>query len=111
MILVFSWISTSLINIVSQKNYFEKEVNGVTEKISEIEKEVGYLSKFLAYFGTSDFLEKEARTKLNYKIQEETVVFVYKDPNTRNASASVEFEKKTKKTANYRKWFLYLLGY
>ncbi len=80
-------------------------------KIKDVQNDTDYLNKFLAYFQTPAFLEKEARLKLNYKAQGEEVVFIYKDKNTKKASDSISFEELLAKMPNYKKWFLYLLGY
>lgn len=80
-------------------------------KIREVQGNTDYLNKFLAYFQTPAFLEKEARLKLNYKDPGEEVTFVYKDKNIKSASESISFEELLSQTPNYKKWFLYLLGY
>ena len=80
-------------------------------KIADVEKDTAYLEKFLAYFQTSSFLEKEARLKLNYKAQGEEAVFVYKDTNNKKASVVLSFDELLARIPNYKKWFLYLLGY
>ena len=88
-----------------------KEVGNVEAKINEVQKDTDYLNKFLAYFKTPAFLEKEARLKLNYKAQGEEVVFIYKDKNPKKESDSISLEELLAKMPNYKKWALYLLGY
>lgn len=105
------WLSLSLINSSSQRDIVNREVKNIEAKIKEVRDDIDYLNKFLAYFQTSAFLEKEARLKLNYKTQGEEVVFVFKDKNAKKVSNSVSFEELLAKTPNYKKWFLYLLGY
>ena len=80
------WLTISLINLNSQRDMVNREVKNVESKIKEVQDDTDYLNKFLAYFQTSAFLEKEARLKLNYKAQEEEVVFIYKDKNTKKVS-------------------------
>ncbi len=105
------WLILSSLNLNSQRAVVDREVKNVEAKIKEVQKDADYLNKFLAYFQTPAFLEKEARLKLNYKAQGEEVVFVYRDKNAKKVSDSISFEELLARTPNYKKWFLYLLGY
>jgi|SRR3989338_11511255 len=110
---VVLWLVLSSMNLNAQKERVNKEVKNVEAKIKEVQKDTDYLNKFLANFQTPSFLEKEARLKLNYKVQDEEVVFIYRDKNTDTdkGSDSISFEELLNKMPNYKKWFLYLLGY
>ena len=105
------WLTLSSVNLNSQRSLVEKDVKNVEAKTNEVQDDMDYLNKFLAYFQTPAFLEKEARLKLNYKAQGEEVVFIYKDKSVKKASESVSFEELLGRLPNYKKWFLYLLGY
>lgn len=105
------WLALSSVNLASQRNVVDKDVKNAEAKIKKVQNDTDYLNKFLAYFQTPAFLEKEARLKLNYKVQGEEVVFIYKDKNTKKVSDSISFEELLVKLPNYKKWFLYLLGY
>src|SRR3989344_3097801 len=109
--IVVLWLILSSINLKSQRTMVGKEVGNVEAKINEVQKDTDYLNKFLAYFKTPAFLEKEARLKLNYKAQGEEVVFIYKDKNPKKESDSISLEELLAKMPNYKKWDLYLLGY
>lgn len=109
-IIVF-WLILSSINLNSQKNMINMEVKNMKLKIKEVQDDTNYLSKFLAYFQTSNFLEKEARSKLNYKAQGEEVVFIFKDKNTKKESEAVSFDELLRRMPKYKKWLLYILGY
>ena len=104
-------LTLSSIKLDSQRDVVGRQVKNMEAKIAEVQKDTDYLSKFLVYFTTPAFLEKEARLKLNYKAQGEEVVFVYKDKNTKEVIDSVSFEELLGKMPNYKKWLLYLLGY
>ena len=104
-------LTLSSIKLDSQRNMVDRQVKNMESKISEVQKDVDYLNKFLVYFRTPAFLEKEARLKLNYKEQGEEVVFVYKDKQNKEVIDSVGLEELLEKMPNYKKWFLYLLGY
>jgi len=105
------WLTLSSINLNSQRSVVDKEVKNVETKMKEVQNDTDYLNKFLGYFKTSAFLEREARLKLNYKAQGEEVVFVFKDKNINKVTDPVSFEELLGKMPNYKKWFLYLLGY
>ena len=105
------WLTLSSINLNSQRSVVDKEVKNVETKMKEVQNDTDYLNKFLGYFKTSAFLEREARLKLNYKAQGEEVVFVFKDKNINKVTDPVSFEGLLGKMPNYKKWFLYLLGY
>ena len=105
------WLTLSSINLNSQRSVVDKDVRNAEVKIREVQDDTDYLNKFLVYFQTLAFLEKEARLKLNYKAQGEEVVFVYKDKNQKRESDSLSFEGLLAKMPNYKKWGLYLLGY
>ena len=111
MVVIVLWFILSSANLNSQKDKVNREVKNVESKINEVQEDINYLNKFLAYFHTSDFLEKEARLKLNYKDPGEEVVFIYKDKNVKKESESISFGELLEKIPNYKKWFWYLLGY
>lgn len=56
-----------------------KENNNLKEKISETNKNIKELEKSKEYYQDPSYLEREARLRLNYKKQDEKVVFVYRD--------------------------------
>lgn len=105
------WLTISLSQLALQKNSVESEVKHLQTKIDETQKHNTYIEKFLTYFQSPAFLEKEARLKLNYKATGENVVFVYKDQNPKPDSRSAYFQETLKNLSNYKKWFYYLLGY
>ena len=105
------WLILSSVNLNSQRDAVNKEVKNVETRIEEVRNDTNYLNRFLAYFQTPAFLEKEARLKLNYKVQGEEVVFVYRDKNVKKESDSISFEELLSKMPNSKKWWYYLLGY
>ncbi len=110
--IVVLWLVVSSISLNFQRKIVDKEVRNAEAKVADVQRETDYLNKFLDYFKTSDFLEREARLKLNYKDKDEKVVFVYKDKNPKlEASDPMDFRELIDKMPNYKKWMLYLLGY
>ena len=110
-VIIALWLALSSVKLASQRAAVDKDVSGVETKIREVQDDTDYLNKFLAYFQTPAFLEKEARLKLNYKAQGEEVVFIYKDKNFKQEPDSTNLEELLAGMPNYKKWGLYLLGY
>ncbi|OGN01213.1 MAG: hypothetical protein A3I26_03615 [Candidatus Yanofskybacteria bacterium RIFCSPLOWO2_02_FULL_43_10] len=110
-VIIALWLALSSVKLASQRAAVDKDVSGVETKIREVQDDTDYLNKFLAYFQTPAFLEKEARLKLNYKAQGEEVVFIYKDKNFKKEPDSTNLEELLAGMPNYKKWGLYLLGY
>ncbi|MBI2068853.1 MAG: hypothetical protein HYT67_02000 [Candidatus Yanofskybacteria bacterium] len=96
-----------LLGLNVRRAEFQQAVSDVEQKIQEAERGKTYLEKFIAYFKSSRFLEKQARIKLNYKSPDEEVVFVFRDSNkTKTNSGSWLLE-----APNYKRWWYYILGY
>ncbi len=105
------WFVISSINLNLQRSIVDRQVKGVEAKIKEVQDDTSFLNKFLAYFKSSAFLEKEARLKLNYKAQREEVAFIYRDKNVESKPDGISLGELLAKMPNYKKWALYLLGY
>jgi len=91
-------LSTFFIDIysLSQK---EAEKN---HKIETLESEKKNLKEKLVYINSDDFVEKEARTKLNMKKDGEQVYIVNNGSNP-DESEEKDIKRKTKKTV-FNKW-------
>lgn len=87
---------------------FQQAVSDVEQKIQEAEKGKTYLEKFITYFQSPQFLEKQARIKLNYKSPDEEVVFVFRDPNPKQETT---IANRLDQAPNFQKWWFYVLGY
>lgn len=61
----------------------DARVSDLENRASEIEKSNKYIERLLAYVKMPEFLEREARIKLNYMMSDEKVAFVYKEKNTK----------------------------
>ena len=80
-------------------------------RIVDLENNNKFLASSSAYFASDAYLERQARLKLNYKLSDEQVAFVYKDTSVKIASPSKEFKSKLVEMPNWKKWWYYLLGY
>jgi cell division protein FtsB len=72
------------------------------QKIQNLEAEKSKLNERLSYINSEDFVEKEARTKLNMKKEGEQVFVVNNGSDSFNSSS--ENEKKQEKKSNFSKW-------
>jgi len=98
----------SIIGLDNKRNIVIDEIKGLEAKIADITSNNQHIEKFLAYFKSSAYLEKEARMKLNYKAPDEKVVFVLKDRNTNTVTTNSSGPLLN--LSNYQKWWNYLLG-
>lgn len=103
------WLGNGLVNLSKQIKMIEKEIGSNETKISEAKENTDELNKFLKNFENPAFLEREARLRFNYKIQDEQAAFIYRD--TGDEVASQSFYDILKSMPNYKKWWYYLLGY
>ncbi len=114
-ILIVGWLALSLFGVESRKKSFDKDISGIESKINNVQKTNDQLSEFLSHFDNPSFLEKEARTKLNYKAPDEELILVYRDNGAKTASDSVGgsskegiFKSIFSKLSEYKNWFIKL---
>ena len=93
-----------------QNDLVNKEAQILEAKINNLEMANNSIEEDIKYFDHPSFLEREARLKLNYKIEGENVAFVYPDTN-KTSSESDQFYVQLSKLPNYKKWIYYLIGY
>ena len=95
----------ALLDQNARRAEFREAARSVGQKVAEAEAETGRFEKFIDYFKSPQFMEKQARAKLNYKFPDEGVAFVFKDttePGLNNRPAE--------EAPNYMKWWYYILG-
>lgn len=96
-----------------RKRLIEKEIEGLKKEAEKIEKENRNLTEKIAYFETQDFREKEAKEKLNFQKEGESVAVIKPSPS----QAIVENEKppvvasSESEISNGQKWWRYFFGY
>ncbi len=98
-VLVFSFLKVSK-EIVLRYN-INKEINSLEEQFTKVNKEKDNLNNLVAYLKTDDYIEEEARLKLNLsKPGEKQINLVKGDQLEEEQIGEV-------KIANYYKWFNY----
>jgi len=106
LLFVSVWILFSVISIETEKDKIKKEEANIEHKITNIRQDNASLEKYIKNFENPEFLEKEARLRLNYKALGEEVVFVHRDANFQKASLSEEFSEDL---PSYKKWWNWLM--
>ena len=95
----------------SHKYQTDKEINDLEKKISSLKDRKEALFNFLDYFNSEEFLEKEARLKLNLLKEGEKLVIISSDRRTDLENQILEKnETEKKQLSNFRKWRNYLFG-
>ena len=108
LIVVIGSMTFSLLTLNARRAEFKKIHSDFSQKVADAENSKNYLEKVAAYLKSPAFLEKEARLKFNYKLPDEEVVFVFRDPNPKTETASVSW---LSQAPNYKKWWYYVFGY
>jgi len=120
LLLGFIWLSVQLVNVYYRGYKIDKEIKDLKAKIASDEKSNQQISGMLDYLGSKEFLEKEAREKLNMKREGEEVVIIepLKDlatatpeiitkTDSQNNTTNVQQQEKTKEDSNFVKWWKY----
>ena len=100
---VIFFVGWSTIELWPKKVTVNNEVNNLEQKIAETEKSNSELAKLLDYFKSDNYLEREARQRLNYKKPGEEVVFVFRDKESK-----INKESQEEKISNFQKWWNWL---
>lgn len=104
------WLGVAALNIGTHKRETAQELRDRQAKVASLERENDTLARFADYFKSADFLEKEARLKLHYKVEGEEVVYVYKDRDVRKASASAPFQQESGFWSAMKRWVEQVFG-
>lgn len=108
LVVILVWLGFQVWKIHDQRNLARNQVTDLESKISDIQSDNQFLASSSAYFSSDAYLERQARLKLNYKMPDEGVAFVYPDTSTKVASASQPIQVGT--LPNWKQWWYYLLG-
>lgn len=112
-ILVF--VGVAIYRETVKKNQIQAEIDQLREEADKISKKNSLIREKIAYFQSRDYLEMEAKDKLNLKSPDEQVVIV--KPNVATKEVPAEPEKRLEKpatqvaVANHIKWWNYFFKY
>ena len=105
------WLGDRSWQIRAQRADTDVQVKDLESRVASLEYNNQFLASSSAYFASEAYLERQARLKLNYKLPDEQVAFVYKDTSVKIASPSQEFKAHLAEMPSWKKWWYYLLGY
>jgi cell division protein FtsL len=115
LLLGFIWLVLSVVNVYYKKYKINKEIEDLKTQIASAEKSNQQISEMIDYLGSSSFLEKEAREKLNMKKPGEEVVII-EPPKDTGTSQNPQPQKEkdqnillasvaSKAESNFVKWW------
>ena len=76
LLLAFIWLGLVAVRAAYKRYQLDREISNLKSEIAKTEQRGQELSQLLQYFGSNDYLEKEAKDKLNLKKEGESVVIV-----------------------------------
>jgi cell division protein FtsL len=117
LLLAFIWLIVNVVNVYYRKYKINKEIEDLKAQIASADKSNQQISEMIDYLGSSSYLEKQAREKLNMKKPGEEVVII--EPQKEPAASSSPISQGTvsenknnspagesqKPASNYSKWW------
>jgi len=98
-----------LIIALGRESYFNyqtnQEIKELQKKIENLQKDNVELAETEKYFQSEEFLEKEARLKLNLIRDGEKLIIVKEDE--KNSVEEQSEEEKSESVSNFRNWWRY----
>ncbi len=88
LIVALFWLGHSLYSLYFQRQLASDQLADIKQKVSNIKKENQFLASASAYFQSNAYLERQARLKLNYKLPDENVAFVYKNTPSQSSETN-----------------------
>jgi len=76
LLLILVWFGIKAVKMVSQKQELEREIDNLKGEIQKLDKSSREFSQMMEYLKDPNYLEKEAKEKLNLKKEGENVVLV-----------------------------------
>jgi cell division protein FtsB len=114
-LVIFVFSSVAIHREIVKKNQIQAEINKLKMEADTINKKNSDIQDKIAYFQSKDYMEIEAKDKLNLKSPDEQVVIVKPTIVAKEApvSAPVQLEspEMSEKIANHLKWWNYFFKY
>jgi cell division protein FtsB len=110
-LIMLFFLSLTIAKIWPPVDSIRKELAALKQKINEADKVIVELDKSKELMQSEDYLEQQARLKLNYKMPYEKVIYVYKNPNQEENKSGQELKTSQKQSANiWQKIWTWVLG-
>lgn len=110
LLLAFIWLGLVLVKAIYKKYQLGREIESLKMEIAKMDGQERELIQLIDYFGNQDYLEKEAREKLNLKREGEKALMVAEEDLARELAAmtkpadSEELESAVSES-NWIKWW------
>lgn len=117
---VLVFVGVAIVKEITKKNQIQAQINSLKEEADSISKKNSDIQDKIAYFQSKDYMEMEAKDKLNLKSPDEQVIIVKpsmvsKEVPTEQVSASekplVGQAETTVAIANHLRWWNYFFKY
>ncbi len=110
LVLILIGVITALGKESYRKYQLNKEIDNLKQEITSLEEENKKISELLNYFESDEFLEKQARLKLNLLKQGEKLVIINSqeqesDLNVSDSNLNLKDKQESKKISNIKKWW------
>lgn len=100
-------LAVSLTKSIIRKVEINKQIADLEVEIASLEQENVELDNVMQYFNSSEYQEKEARTKLGLQQEGESVVIIPNDLPERTATTSTDEAMAAAEVPNSTKWKQY----
>ena len=116
-ILVLSaiWLTLISVKTLYRKYQLDNEISSLKKEIAKIDRKDQELTQLMSFFNNQDFLEKEAKEKLNLKREGENVAMVpeaafSQESITTPTSVLGQSETAAVSENNFVEWWKYFFG-
>jgi len=86
LLLLFIWLAVNLVGVIYKKHQASTKVEDLKSQVAKLEKSNQEISELIDYFNSGDFLEKQAKGKLNLRKAGEQVIII--EPGENSATTS-----------------------
>lgn len=106
-------ISVAIYKENARKKQVQAEIDSLEKQAEQIRKENASLTDKIAYLGSGDFQEKEAKDKLNLQKPDESVVIIQPERSVDNPQEAKEDSRQqvVVKVSMPEKWWKYFFKY
>lgn len=105
------FFSTNLIRDFLNKKQLKNEVEKLQTEINELTKKNDQITNLISYLEGSDYLEEEARIKLNKKKPDEKIIIITENLSNLNTTTIINYQNlfndNNTQESNLKRWWRY----
>ena len=106
-IVLVVWIGFGVLHIQESRIGLGENIEELNDRLSQVEEENAQLEKDLNNLDNPEYIKTQAKIKLNYKMAEEELVYIYRDKKASGDQESLEYYEGD--VPRYKKWWHWLL--